>query len=187
MPRAEDETRTDTLDSIEREALGFFLQYRDEVQFTLRNPTSIMAEEELTNFKVFLRYLDDAICKSSPGEERILFRGVRGDYTEKLLFLLAVPPAPGQEFSPHILQDPSYPAFTPDLSTALDQSQVPGRRRVVFVFRCRPDDDALFLGGKAGEVLFPRNTRWITTGFRELDPDIVSILIEKFEAPGVPA
>ncbi len=184
MQSEEDTIQTDTLNPQEREALNFFLQYQDEIQFTLRNPTSIMTEEELPNFMVFLRNLDSALCKSSLPGERILFRGVRRDYSERLLFLLAIPPAQGQEFSPHVLQDPSYPAFTEQAPLALERSGVQGEHRVVFVYRCSPEDDALLLEGKAGEVLFPRNTRWLTTGYQVHDSGIITICLEKFGNPG---
>jgi hypothetical protein len=88
------------------------------------------------------------------------------------------------DFIPHILQDPSYISFSSSVSKALDRS--PGRREpaVVFVYQAEPGHEGLVLDEAEDEVLLPRNTRWLTTGYETDGLDITFICLERFSRQG---
>jgi hypothetical protein len=174
---------TGALSTYEQEAVDFFRDYKEIVCNTLRYTKDLKYEEEWSSFLVFLRNLDNALCKSSLNEGRVLFRGVRGGYAERLLFLLDIPARPeerpGKDFTPHILQDPSYITFSSSVSAALETPGRSGSARVLFVYQGLPEDNALLVGGKDEEVLFPRNIRWLTTGYMTAGTGITCISLEQ--------
>jgi hypothetical protein len=168
----------------EQEAVDFFRDFKEIVCNTLRYPRDLKNEEEWSSFLVFLRNLDSALSKSFLDENPLLFRGVRSEYAEKLLFLLDIPAKQkersGNGFTPHVLQDPSYITFSRRVSAVLDKTPKSGASRVLFVYSCLPEESALPMGGKDDEVLFPRNIRWLTTGYTTSDAGITCISLEKF-------
>jgi hypothetical protein len=168
----------------EQEAVHFFPVYQDAIQHTLRYPKDLKKEEEWSSFLVFLRNLDSALCKSSLNKRCLLFRGVRTEYAERLLFLLDITGEPGErsgeDFTPHILQDPSYVTFSTSADDALEKSTEKGISRLLFVYQGEPEDNALPMGRKDNEVLFPRNTRWLTTGYATSDSGITCVCLERF-------
>lgn len=170
-------TSTGELTAEEQHAVDFYLEYQEEVRHALRYPKELRKAEEWSRFLVFLRTLDSALCKSSLDRSCLLYRGVEKGYAERLLFLLDIQAGEGPDFIPHILQDPSYISFSSSVSLALDRN--PGSRdpAVVFVYQAEPGHDGLGLGG---EVLLPRNTRWLTTGYDTDGSDITCICLERF-------
>jgi hypothetical protein len=167
----------------EQEAVDFFLEYKDMVQFILRNPNVLKKEKEWSSFLVFLRNLDSVLCKSSLDERCLLFRGIARDYAERLLFLLDITREPGERsgdrFTPHILQDPSYITFSRTADAALEIPGGKGTYRLLFVYQGEPADNALPIAGKSSEVLFPRNARWLTTGYMTDDSGITCVCLER--------
>lgn len=165
----------------EQEAVDFFLEYRDTIQYLLRNPKNLEKEEEWSSFLVFLRNLDSALCKSSLDTNCLLFRGVGRNYAERLLFLLDITARKGErsgeDFTPHIIQDPSYVTFSTRVEDVLWK---PGTSRLLFVYQGEPDDQARPLGGENPEVLFPRNARWLTTGYVTDDHGITCVCLERY-------
>jgi hypothetical protein len=166
----------------EQEAVDFFLEYRDTIQQFLRNPKDLEKEEEWASFLVFLRNLDSALCKSSLDTKCLLFRGVVGDYAERLLFLLDITARKGErsggDFTPHVIQDPSYVTFSTRVEDVLWK---PGTSRLLFAYQGEPDHQALPVGGENPEVLFPRNARWLTTGYMTDDHGITCVCLERYE------
>jgi hypothetical protein len=165
----------------EQQAVDFFLEYQESVRHALRYPKDLKKAEEWSRFLVFLRNLDSALCKSSLDKSRLLYRGVEKGYAERLLFLLDIQPGKKSDFTPHILQDPSYISFSSTVSGALDRS--PGDRNntgVIFVYQAEPGHDGLVLGEAQDEVLLPRNTRWLTTGYDTDGSGITCICLERF-------
>ena len=161
----------------EQQAVDFFLEYQESVRHALRYPKDLKKAEEWSRFLVFLRNLDSALCKSSLDGHRLFYRGVEKGYAERLLFLLDIKPGERSDFTPHILQDPSYISFSSSVSQALDRST--GRRdpAVVFVYQAEPGHEGLGVGD---EVLLPRNTRWLTTGYETDGSGITYICLERF-------
>jgi hypothetical protein len=171
---------TRELTAEEQQAVDFFLEYQESVRHALRYPKDLKKAEEWSRFLVFLRNLDSALCKSSVDRHCLFYRGVERGYVERLLFLLDIQPGEGSDFTPHVLQDPSYISFSSSVSQALDRS--PGSRDpgVVFVYQAEPGHDGLVLGGAQDEVLLPRNTRWLTTGYETGRSGITCICLERF-------
>jgi hypothetical protein len=172
----------------EQEAVDFFRVYRDSICNTLRCPEGLKKEEEWSRFLVFLRNLDGALCKSSPGRSRLLFHGVRSEFCKKLLFLLDIPAdmekRATRDFIPHVLQDPSYITFTSRASTALERPVKSGFPQILFVYECLPEDSAMTIDESGDEVLFPRNSRWLTVGHGITESGITCIMLEKFTNGG---
>ncbi|NTV00570.1 MAG: hypothetical protein HGA55_05555 [Methanoregulaceae archaeon] len=171
---------TSELTAEEQQAVDFFLEYQAAVRHALRYPKELKKAEEWSRFLVFLRNLDSALCKSTLDRSCLLYRGVEGEYAERLLFLLDIQDGKGSDFIPHILQDPSYVSFSSPVSQALDRS--PGIRDpgVVFVYQAEPGHEGLVLGKAQDEVLLPRNTRWLTTGYETDGSGITCICLERF-------
>jgi hypothetical protein len=168
----------------EQEAVDFFREYPDIICNTLRYPTQLEKEDEWSSFLAFLKNLDSALCKSSLGRNRLLFHGVRSEFVERLLFLLDIPADPERrttaDFTPHVIQDPSYVMFTSRASAAIDRSAKSGSRQVFFVYEGVPADSALPMDKNYDEILFPRNSRWLTTGHSRTGSGITCIALEKF-------
>lgn len=173
-------TSTGELTAEEQQAVDFFLEYQEAVRHALRYPKELRKAEEWSRFLVFLRNLDSALCKSSLDRHHLLYRGVEKGYAERLLFLLDIQPGEKSDFIPHILQDPSYISFSSSVPRALDRG--PGRKDpgVIFVYQAEPDHDGLVLGEAQDEVLLPRNTRWLTTGYQTDPSGITCICLERF-------
>jgi hypothetical protein len=172
----------------EQEAVDFFHEYQDIICNTLRYPEGLKKEEEWSRFLVFLGNLDSALCKSSSGRNRLLFHGVRSEFCRRLLFLLDIPAdtekRATRDFTPHVLQDPSYITFTSRVSTALERPVKSGFPQILFVYECLPEDNALPIGESGDEVLFPRNSRWLTIGYGITESGIICIVLEKFTDGG---
>jgi len=171
---------TGELTAEEQQAVDFYLEYQESVRHALRYPKDLKKAEEWSRFLVFLRNLDSALCKSSLEGSRLFYRGVEKGYAERLLFLLDIRAGERSDFTPHILQDPSYISFSSSVSQALDRSS--GRREpaVIFVYRAEPGHEGLVLDEAKDEVLLPRNTRWLTTGYETDGLDITCICLERF-------
>ncbi len=164
----------------EQQAVDFFLEYQDQVRHALRYPKDLRKAEEWSRFLVFLRNLDSALCKSSLERSCLLYRGVERGYAERLLFLLDIQAGEGSDFIPHILQDPSYISFSSSVPRTLDRG--PGSRDpgVIFVYQAESDHEGLVIGEARDEVLLPRNTRWLTTGYQTDQSGITCICLERF-------
>jgi hypothetical protein len=164
----------------EQQAVDFYLEFQDSVRHALRYPKDLRKVEEWSRFLVFLRNLDSALCKSYLDRHCLLYRGVEKWYAERLLFLLDIQPGEELDFTPHILQDPSYVSFSSSVTRALDRGPASRDPGVVFVYQAEPGHDGLVLGEAEDEVVLPRNTRWLTTGYEALESGITCICLERF-------
>jgi hypothetical protein len=157
------------LTPLEKEAVTLYLKYSSEVQNYLRHPREISGPEEWSWFQAMIHHLDDAIARSTLQPGDLVFRGVRSDFTKRLLFLLSIDAGECSEkdgfhrVTPHIIQDQGYTSFTRDVRQFFPESK--GGIRVVLVHQTTSADRAIEIGGKALEMLYPRALRWMTTGF----------------------
>jgi hypothetical protein len=157
------------LTSQEREAIALYLENWEYVNDTLRKPKENKEFEEWQYFPNLVYHIDSAISKSSPGQSRLLFRGIHGDFAERALFCLAIPPWSPEDPGcapavPHFIQDRGYTSFSGDLDSVLEGDGDAGGRKVILVHSPREGAAGLALD-EEGEVLFPRETLWITTGY----------------------
>lgn len=151
----------------EQDALDFFREFGEDIQHFLRNPALIADKAEWGSFKTLITHLDHALAASSLSREMLLFRGMNRDVAHNFLFMLDVNEADGGErgsptLTPHLIQDPGYTLFSSDPAEVL--KELPGveqETRVLLALRGSHPDHAVDLGG---QVLYPRNTIWITTG-----------------------
>jgi hypothetical protein len=161
-------SQREDLTSQEKEAIAVYLENWEYVNDTLRKPKENKEFEEWQYFPNLVYHIDRAISKSSPGQSRLLFRGIHGDFAERALFCLAIPPGSPEEPDPgpvvaHFIQDRGYTSFSEDLDLVLEGDCDTGGRKVILVHRPREGAAGLALD-EHGEVLFPRDTLWITTG-----------------------
>jgi hypothetical protein len=177
----------------ESEAVNFFKDYVDDVQHVLRNPRAIEDREEWGNFQAFLSHLDLALTKSTVSQKVLLYHGMSPDLAGTLLFMLDVNTlleegTVSTEFIPHIILDPGYTLFTPDPGSLL--GNLPGKKRgsgVIFTYAAEPGDSAIALGTTTGEMVYPRNSAWVTTGYttiRRGTRNLVIISLEKYKSGG---
>ncbi|MDD1707964.1 MAG: ADP-ribosyltransferase [Methanoregulaceae archaeon] len=156
------------LTPLEKEAVTLYLEYSSEVQNYLRHPREISGQEEWSWFQAMIRHLDDAIDRSTLRPGDLVFRGVRSDFTKRLLFLLSIEAGECSEdgfhrVTPHIIQDQGYTSFTRDVRQLFPGSK--GDTRVVLVHQTNSSDRAIDIGGRDLELLYPRALHWMTTGF----------------------
>lgn len=166
-------TLTGELTLQESEAVNFFLTYTDDVQHILRNPREIHDREERGSFQSFLSHLDNALSKSTVLKKKLLYRGMSPVLAETLLFMLDVktPPEEGiifPGFIPHVIQDPGYTFFSGDPVPILGKFARKRRNRVIFTYSGGPGDSAMAIGNESGQVVYPRNVAWVTTGYTSL-------------------
>jgi hypothetical protein len=184
---------TGDLNQQESEAVKFFLTYMDDVQHTLRNPRKIQEREEWGNFQVFISHLDCALSKSIVSQKVLLYHGISPDLAGTLLFMLDVNPllkeeTVSTEFIPHLILDPGYTLFTVDPGTIL--MNFAGQKRetgVIFTYKGGPGDSAIALGKESGEMLYPRNSAWVTTGYTSIGwgtTRLIIISLEKYRGGG---
>ncbi len=161
---------TPEMDQMEYDAVDFFRTYEEDIQVILRNPRLLMDEEEWKNFEALIAHLDRAIMKSSLPPQTLLFRGMGRDVAENFLFMLDVKAEKieGEVFTnliPQIIRDPGYTLLTTDPGAILRElSGDAWETGVIFACLSGPGDVAVVLDEEAGEVLYPRNTTWVTTG-----------------------
>ena len=158
----------DDLTPLEKEAVTLYLEYSSEVQNYLRHPREISGQEEWSWFQAMIRHLDDAIDRSTLQPGDLVFRGIRSDFTKRLLFLLSIDADEYSEdgfhrVTPHIIHDQGYTSFTRDVRRILAKSK--RGIRVVLVHQTTSSDWAIEIAGDDLELLYPRGLRWMTTGF----------------------
>jgi hypothetical protein len=161
--------KREDLTPLEKEAVTLYLEYSNEVQNYLRHPREISGQVVWSWFQTMIRHLDDAIDRSilQPGD--LVFRGVRSDFTKRLLFLLSIDAGECSEdgfhrVTPHIIQDQGYTSFTRDARQFFPGSK--GDTRIVLVHQTKSSDRAAIdIRGKNLELLYPRALQWMTTGF----------------------
>ena len=162
-------SRREDLTIQEREAIALYLDNWEYVNDTLRKPKENKEFEEWQYFPNLIYHIDSALSKSSLGPSCLLFRGMHGDFAERALFCLGIPPKgpDDPDCSPvvaHVIRDRGYTSFSEDLDSLLEAGGDTGDRRVVIVYKSREGETGLYLD-EHGEVLFPRETLWITTGY----------------------
>jgi len=174
----------------EREAIGMYMENWEFVNATLRKPKETKELEEWDYFPNLIYHIDRAISKSSAGNGSLLFREMHGDFAARALFCLDIPTG-GPEDSecarpvPHIIRDLGYCSFFEDLEYILDDLNGARGRRVILVYKPRTGDTGLYLDETGGEVLFPRETLWITTGYSYAswqDCRAAFISVDRYEA-----
>ncbi|NYT21521.1 MAG: hypothetical protein GKC07_06955 [Methanomicrobiales archaeon] len=178
------------LDQMEHDALDFFRTYEEDIQLILRNPRLLMEGEEWKNFTAFIAYLDSALAKSTLPRETLLFRGMGREIAGSFLFMLDMKAEKGEggvftDLIPHIIRDPGYTILSTDPETILQE--LPGdewETRVVFACLGRPGDTAIVLDEEAGEVLYPRNANWVTTGATTVLIDQTPVVVIGIEMAG---
>ncbi|MBP1928139.1 hypothetical protein J2741_000686 [Methanolinea mesophila] len=176
----------DDLTGNEKEAVGLYLENWDYVNDTLRKPKEVKELEEWQYLPNLVYHIDSAISKSSPGEA-LLFRELHGDFATRALFCLAIPPGnPGDsEYGPavpHLIRDRGYCSFSGDLDMVLEDENETRGRKVILVHKPRQGEPGLYID-EQGEVLFPRETLWITTGYSyqdRKDCSVVFISVDRF-------
>ncbi len=184
---------TGDLNQQELEAVSFFLEYVNDVQHVLRNPRAIEDMEERSNFQAFVSHLDRAISKSTISQKVLLYHGMSPDLAGRFLFMLDANPlleegTVSTEFIPHIILDPGYTLFTPDLASLL--RNLPGKKResgVIFTHAAEPGDSAIALGIPSGEMVYPRNSAWVTSGYTTIrwgTRHLIIISLEKVKEGG---
>ena len=182
--------KREDLTSNEKEAIGLYLESWQYVNGTLRKPKENKEFEEWQYFPNLIHHIDSAIFKSSPGQSRVLFRGVHGDFAARGLFCLAIPPggAESAECSqavPHLIRDRGYCSFSEDLDSLLEDMAGTRGNRVILVHKPRTGETGLCIDETDGEVLFPRETLWITTGYSfhtRGDCNVVFISVDRYGA-----
>lgn len=184
-------TRSATeLDQKEKEAIDFFQTYEEDIQIILRNPRLLLDKEEWVNFEALLAHLDHALSQSILSREVLLFRGMSRDIAGTFLFMLDVKAERGEgevftDLIPHIIRDPGYTLLSTDPGAVL--RELPGdewETRVIFACLSRPGDAAIVLDEQAGEVLYPRNATWVTTGSTTVLWDRTPVVIISIEMAG---
>ncbi|NTW92276.1 MAG: hypothetical protein HGA40_02390 [Methanoregulaceae archaeon] len=184
---------TGDLNQQESEAVKFFLTYMDDVQHILRNPRTIQEREEWGSFQAFISHLDCALSKSTVSQKVLLYHGISPDLAGTLLFMLDVNPllkegTVSTEFIPHLILDPGYTLFTLDPGTII--RNLAGQKRetgVIFTYSGGPGDSAIVLGKESGEMLYPRNSAWVTTGYTAIrwgTTRLIIISLEKYRGGG---
>ena len=179
------------LTSQEREAIALYLENWEYVNDTLRKPKENKEFEEWQYFPNLIYHIDSAISKSSPGPGRLLFRGIHGDFADRALFCLAISPGSPEDpdcapVVPHFIRDMGYTSFSGDLDSVLvgKGEGDTGGRTVILVYKPREGENGLNLDER-GEVLFPRETVWITTGYSHrswMDCRVVFVSIDIYGA-----
>lgn len=174
----------------EKNAIDFFREYGEDIQQVLRNPDSLADREEWGSFETLIFHLDRALEASGFSSEVLLFRGIHHEYARNFLFMLDADEKTGEEGSgqslvPYLIRDPGYNLFTTNPSEVLRElPAVTGEPRVMVAYLSRPGDHALPLDEKAGEVLYPRNTTWVTTGATSAGLDGTEVTIIAIEMAG---
>ncbi len=157
----------DDLTTQEKEAVAFYLEYSDEVQYYLRHPRELNRLEESPHFEVLIHHLDTTINRSSITPGTLVYRGVRADYSRRLLFLLSIDPAECNDgfhsITPQIIRDLGYTSFTTDADRLVSTKK--NNPKIVFVHQTTSPGNALYLGGEDAELLYPRAFPWMATGF----------------------
>lgn len=167
-----------------RDALDFFREYREDVQQILRNPGLLTDKEEWGSFKTLISHLDDALAASALSSEMLLFHGMNRDIAHNFLFMLDVKEEGDEEevdtrLIPHLIQDPAFTLFSPDPAAVL--RELPGveqETRVLLALRGNSGDPAVVIDG---QVLYPRNTIWITTGATRIRLERTPVVIVGIE------
>lgn len=178
------------LDQIERDAVEFFRTYEEDIQLILRNPRLLMEEEEWKNFEALVAHLDGALAKSTLPREILLFHGLGPEIAGNLLFMLDVKAEKieGEIFTgliPQIVRDPGYTIFSTDPDVILRETPGDaGETRVIFACFSNAGDTALVLEEQAGEVLYPRNVTWITTGATAVRWNGIPVVVIGIEMAG---
>jgi hypothetical protein len=182
--------KREDLTSNEKEAIGLYLESWKYVNGTLRKPKENKEFEEWQYFPNLIHHIDSAISKSSPEQGRILFRGMHGDFAARALFCLAIPPggpesAECSQAVPHLIRDRGYCSFSEDLDSLLEDMAGTRGNRVILVHQPRTEETGLYIDETDGEVLFPRETLWITTGYSfraQGDCNVVFISVDRYGA-----
>jgi hypothetical protein len=181
--------KREDLTSNEKEAIGLYLESWKYVNGTLRKPKENKEFEEWQYFPNLIHHIDSAISKSSPEQGRILFRGMHGDFAARALFCLAIPPggpesAECSQAVPHLIRDRGYCSFSEDLDSFMEDMAGTRGNIVILVHEPRAGDTGLYLDETGGEVLFPRETLWITTGYAyysRQNCNVVFISVDRYE------
>jgi len=157
----------DDLTPQEKEAVAFYLEYSSEVQYYLRHPRELSGLEESPNFEALVHHLDNTICRSPISAGTLVYRGVRADYSKRLLFLLSIDPAECNDgfhsITPQIIRDLGFTSFTTGAERLVSKKKEDPR--VLFVHQTTSTGNALYIGGKDAELLYPRGYPWMARGF----------------------
>ncbi|HOW34520.1 MAG TPA: ADP-ribosyltransferase [Methanoregulaceae archaeon] len=157
----------DDLTPQEKEAVAFYLEYSNEVQYYLRHPRELSGLEESPHFQALVHHLDNTISRSSITPGNLVYRGVRADFSKRLLFLLSIDPAECNDgfhrITPQIIRDLGFTSFTTDAERLVSKKK--DDPKILFVHQTTPSGNALYIGGEDAELLYPRAYPWMATGF----------------------
>ncbi|HNQ26028.1 MAG: ADP-ribosyltransferase exoenzyme [Euryarchaeota archaeon ADurb.BinA087] len=157
----------DDLTPQEKEAVAFYLEYSSEVQYYLRHPRELSGLEESPNFEALVHHLDNTICRSPISAGTLVYRGVRADYSKRLLFLLSIDFAECNDgfhsITPQIIRDLGFTSFTMGAERLVSKKREDPK--ILLVHQTTSAENALFIGGEDAELLYPRAYPWLVTGF----------------------